>query len=579
MARALKFVPARSLQWFIDKFKCPFSSCPYPSALEPQCNVFPTQPSNEQIQEHRVGTAARDCLSHELTVLCRCPDTLPIIVGAEHSDCGDCRIQAMPFDHRRVAAYFYHAYPDVVGRAMKTSIFCQRGWERTPVDKRCCIFERAADLLSGEYRQRVIAAAILGQGMTAIQAERNMCQLIDYIRFGCAFMRDLTKSRCVVSGGKRAVNQNQYHGLEGFWAAITPYDSFALAGQLVTTPAITGNCVLWKPSDYAILVAHRILEVLLCAGLPPGVINLVPAEENMFLDSVCSNKNLAGISFGGTTRTLECIHSCVGENVKKFARFPRIVGTGSGKNFHLIHSSANIATAVACTARAAFEMAGQKSSSCSRVFVADFTDMLTCVAQSLAVCHPLDYRCFMSALASQDAYVKATTYLQRALCDEKVQLLCGGRSDSEVGYYVEPTMFYVPDNCHELLIDEIRAPILAIHGFPDCDLNGLITSMSQAPYSITGSIFAQEVEWTKWAIGATRDFSTTLYLNDRCSEEQPGQQSVGGGRKSGLGSKVAGSISYLLQFLTERSLKETLQTCSDVTYAYMNECPPCYVFK
>lgn len=386
------------------------------SGVPPQCCVYPSAPHNERVLEPCVGTTERACLTQELTVLSRNPESIPIIVGPEKMSTGDCCAQAMPFDHQLVAAYYRHAWPDTITQAMDTATACQPTWERTPVDERCSVLERAADLLAGEYRQRVIAAAMIGQGMTAIQAELNMCQLIDYMRFGCYFMRELTKSKCVIDGGELAWNQNQYHGLEGFWAAITPYNSLAQAAQLAIIPAIIGNCVVWKPSDYSVLACHRVLDCLLCAGLPSGVINFVPAEENRFLDAVCSNPDLAGISFGGTTRTLEHIWRKIGERIEGYARFPRLVGTGSGKNFHVVHSSANLSIAVACTARAAFEMAGQKSSSCSRVFVADsvlerFTQALSQVVQSLVVCHPLDYRCFTSALASQDAYNKVVTLM------------------------------------------------------------------------------------------------------------------------------------------------------------------------
>lgn len=383
------------------------------SAVEPQCSVYPIAPRNERVREHCVGTNERFCLTQELTVLSGNPESIPLIVGAQKTTNGDCRAQAMPFDHQLIAAYYHCAWPETIAQAMETATSCQPNWERTPVDERCGVLERAADLLAGEFRQRVIASAMIGQAMTAIQAEFNICQLVDYLRFGCYFMRELTKSRCVIDGGEKAINSNQYHGLEGFWAAITPYTSLSQAAQLAITPTIIGNCVVWKPSDYSVLACYRILECLLCAGLPSGVINFVPADENIFLEAVSSNPNLAGISFAGTTRTLEHIYQTIGGKIHNYARFPRLVGTGSGKSFHVVHTSANLANAVACTVRAAFEMAGQKSSSCSRVFVAEslmprFIELLAQVVQSLVVCHPLDYRCFMSAVVSQDAYDKVS---------------------------------------------------------------------------------------------------------------------------------------------------------------------------
>lgn len=386
------------------------------SALRPQCSVYTRAPRNETMLQHGVGTRERACLSHELATLTQSPETIPIVIGPEKTTAGDFCVQAAPFDHRLIATYYHRAWPGTIGQAMQIATACQPSWERTSIDDRCSVLERATDLLAGVFRQRVIAGCMFGQAMTAIQAELNVCQLIDYLRFGCYFMRELTRNKCMIDGGDEVINHNQYHGLEGFWAAITPYSSLAQAAQLAIMPAIVGNCVVWKPSDQSVLACYRVLECLQCAGLSPGVINFVPSEENRFLEAVTSNSNLAGITFGGTTQTLEHIWRSLGRQIEIYSRFPRLVGTGSGKNFHVVHASANLANAVACTARAAFEMAGQKATSCSRVFVAEslldrFLQVLTQVTESLVVTHPLDYRCFTSALATQCAYDKVDKYL------------------------------------------------------------------------------------------------------------------------------------------------------------------------
>ncbi|KAJ8734408.1 hypothetical protein PYW07_014959 [Mythimna separata] len=549
------------------------------SALRPQCGVFPRAPRNEPVLQHTVGTRERACLSHELTALRRCPETIPIVVGPEKSTTGDFCVQTAPFDHRITAAYFHRAWPETIGQAMQVATACQPSWERTSLDQRCNILERATDLLAGVFRQRVIAACMFGQAMTAIQAELNVCQLVDYLRFGCYFMRELTRNKSVIDGGAEVINHNQYHGLEGFWAAITPYSSLSQAAQLAIMPAIIGNCVVWKPSEQSVLACYRVFECLQCAGLNPGVINFVPSEENRFLEAVTSNSDLAGITFGGTTQTLEHIWHAIGDRIEMYTRFPRLVGTGSGKNFHVVHASAHLGNAVSCTARAAFEMAGQKATSCSRLFVADsllerFTQALAHVAQSLVVTHPLDYRCFTSALASQSAYDKVCRYLERAESDEAVRLVCGGRSERGVGYFVEPTVLLVPEPTHELMREELRGPVLAVCGFPDDDPDALLWAVSRAPYAITGSIFARDPAWAAWAAGELRELAATLFVNDRCSEELPGQQSLGGARKSSSSGAKAGAMSYLLQFGTERSIKEALRVSTDVTYSYMDQTPP-----
>lgn len=466
------------------------------SALEEPCSPRGGPPEPEPLRQHRAGSAERTALCHQLTALCCCPDSLPLVVGAERSEAGDCRAQPMPFDHCRNAAYYHHAWPDTVQRAFTEATMAQRGWERTPVDERCAVFERAADLLAGPLRQRAVAAAVVGTAATAVRAELDVRQLVDQIRVDCHFMRDLTRGRCVFDGGTAARNANQYHGLEGFWAAISPSDSVAGAAQLALTPALAGNGVVWKPSDRAVLAAHRVLEALQMAGLPPGVVNFVPCERRAFLEAAVARGDLAGVAFGGTSSVLELVWRRVGENVERFRRFPRVVGSGGARNFHAVHASADLAAAAAGTARAAFEMAGQKATGCSRVFVARsvltrFADALAGVARALVVCHPLDYRCFVSALASRDTFDEVATTLARVSAAGGARLACGGRADRSVGYYAQPTVLVVDDAQHWLLTEPLRGPLVVLHGFPDADLEYLEWAAAQAPFAMTGSVYAQ----------------------------------------------------------------------------------------
>ncbi|KAI8429507.1 hypothetical protein MSG28_000142 [Choristoneura fumiferana] len=485
-------------------------------AVEPQCTEHPGPPKSEPVREHRAGSKERGELQLELSLLCRNPPVVPICVGSECTTGCVCR-QVMPFDHKRTATYYNQACSHTIAMGMEWAARTQPCWERTPVQQRCEIFDRAADLMAGRYRQKIIAAAMMGQGMTAIQAEHNICQLIDYTRFNSNFLRDLTMSRCVTDGAPTGKNLNHYHGLEGFFAAITPNDSFSNAGQLAITPAIMGNGVVWKPSQYSILACYRIFQSLLEAGLPVGVINFVPAEENCFLNTACCSRKLAGVAFGGTTSALETIWKRIGDNIKNFDRnhdllpsilptaasaihlnrFPRIAGTGSGKNFHIIHESADMKCAVANTIRAAFEMAGQKTTSCSRAYVHHsvlrvFLLALSCQLPRLFITHPLDYRCFTSSVISAEAYDRVVGYLNTYVHDGQCELMVGGRADCSVGYYIEPTVIQASCPDHPLLLQELRGPVLTVYPFGD--LVDLVEAVGMAPYAVCGSVFATEAK-------------------------------------------------------------------------------------
>ena len=243
-----------------------------------------------------------------------------------------------------------------------------KGWRALPFDERAAVFLRAADLLAGPWRATLNAATILGQSKSVFQAEIDAaCELIDFWRYNVAFARQLLAEQPASAPG--TWNRMEYRPLEGFVLAITPFNFTAIAGNLPTAPALLGNVVVWKPSPTQQLAAHYTMGLLEAAGLPPGVINMVTGDGQAVSRVALSHPDLAGIHFTGSTATFQHLWRTVGENIGQFRDYPRLVGETGGKDFVIVHPSADPASIVTTLVRGAFEYQGQKCSAASRAYL------------------------------------------------------------------------------------------------------------------------------------------------------------------------------------------------------------------
>lgn len=229
---------------------------------------------------------------------------------------------------------------------------------------------RAADLLAGKYRQRVNAATMLGQGKTVIQAEiDSAAELVDFFRLNAWSLKEALRYHPISPAPHITLNSMRLRGLEGFVAAVSPFNFTAIGGNLAYTPALAGCAVLWKPSDTALLSNWLVFEACREAGVPPGVVNFVPAAGPTFGDTVTGHSRFAALNFTGSVPTFQRLWRQIGANVHRYRDFPKVVGECGGKNFHFVHGSADVRTVVTATIRSAFEYQGQKCSACSRLYV------------------------------------------------------------------------------------------------------------------------------------------------------------------------------------------------------------------
>ena len=183
----------------------------------------------------------------------------------------------MPSDHSHILGHAANATRADATEAIDAALAAAPGWAELGFEQRAAVFLRAADLLAGPWRDTLNAATMLGQGKTVQQAEIDAaCELIDFWRFNVAFARRIFEDQPISSPG--VWNRTDYRPLEGFVYAITPFNFTAIAGNLPTSAALMGNVVIWKPSPTQQFAAHFTMRLLEAAGLPSGVINMLPGD-------------------------------------------------------------------------------------------------------------------------------------------------------------------------------------------------------------------------------------------------------------------------------------------------------------
>jgi 1-pyrroline-5-carboxylate dehydrogenase len=443
-----------------------------------------------------------------------------------------------------------------------------------PFDERCAILLKAADLLAGPWRQKINAATMLGQSKTAFQAEiDSACELIDFWRFNVHYAKRILTDQ-PIANSPGVWNRTDHRPLEGFVYAITPFNFTAIAGNLPTAPALMGNTVIWKPSPTQQLAASLTMQLLEEAGMPPGVINMLPGDGLDVSEVALAHPELAGIHFTGSTPTFQHLWKTVGNNIASYRSYPRIVGETGGKDFIVAHPSADPDVVTTAMIRGAFEFQGQKCSAASRAYVArsvwnKIKDRLVAETEGISVGDVRDLSNFMGAVIDRRAFDKHQAAITRAHESSSLDVIAGGTLDDSEGFFVRPTIVEGGDPTDEMFSTEYFGPILAVHVYDDADFEKVVRQMeSFAPYALTGAIIAQDRRAVAWARQELRFAAGNFYINDKPTGAVVGQQPFGGGRASGTNDK-AGAAVNLLRWTSPRSIKETFVPPTDYRYPYM----------
>jgi 1-pyrroline-5-carboxylate dehydrogenase len=532
----------------------------------------PPPPANEPTRSYAPGTPERASLEARVKELAgEQVELTSTIAGVQRMAGGDRYDVVQPHRHSAVLGTSANATGADVRDAVGAALGAAAAWRDLPFDERAAVLLRAAELLSGPWRDTLNAATVLGQSKSGYQAEIDAAaEFADFLRFNVHFGRRILAEQPNSSPG--VWNRMDHRPLEGFVLAITPFNFTAIAGNLPVAPALMGNTVVWKPSPTQQLAAHYTMRMLEAAGMPPGVINLVTGDGRAVSEVALVDRHLAGVHFTGSTATFQKLWFTVGGNLEKYAGYPRLVGETGGKDFVVAHPSADPAALVTGLVRGAFEYQGQKCSAASRAYLprslweGGLRDRLAQTTETVEYGDVTDLSVFGGAVIDRRSYDRLAGVLGRLR--DSAEILTGGRADDSEGFFVQPTVAVSTDPEHEIFTTEYFGPILGVLVYDDADWPAMLAQAADvAPYALTGSVFATDRAAILEADRALRFSAGNFYVNDKPTGAVVGQQPFGGARASGTNDK-AGSILNLQRWVSPRTIKETLNPPTEVRYPH-----------
>lgn len=531
-------------------------------------------PDSEPVRTYAPESRERETLQAAVAQLKQQPCHIPMIIGgqafhSEHRSPIHC-----PHDHQLQLGHYNCAEARHADTAIKAALDARAGWQALPWRCRAAVFLKAAELAAGPWRDRLNAATILGQSKTVHQAEiDSACELVDFFRFNVYFAEQIYAQQPMSAGV--AWNYQEYRPLDGFIFAATPFNFTAIAANLPTAPALMGNTVIWKPSERAVLSSYLVMELLIEAGLPAGVVNFLPTDNPGEVGSaILADASLAGIHFTGSTRTFNYLWREIANNLEHYRNYPRLVGETGGKDFVFAHPSAAVQPLVTALIRGAFEYQGQKCSAASRGYIPQslwdvVINGLGNQLEGLRVGPACDFNNFMSAVIDRRAYEQISGYIEFARGDADYTILYGGEYSDDKGYFIRPTVIATRNPSARLMTEEIFGPVLTLYCYEDDAMEQVLRELDEAtPYALTGAVFARDRAAIELISQRLNQSAGNFYINDKPTGAVVGQQPFGGGRKSGTNDK-AGSTLNLLRWVSVRTVKENFVPDTDYRYPHM----------
>ena len=532
-------------------------------------------PVNEPVLSYTPGSPEKLALKKALADLKKKTLDIPMYIGGKAVRTGKKVSIHPPHEIKHVLGHFHMGTKQHVEQAINTALKTRISWSEMSWEARAHIFLKAADLLATKYRFEMNAATMLGQSKNAFQAEIDAaCELIDFLRFNVHFLSQIYQQQPISAPGIH--NRMEWRGLEGFVLAITPFNFTAIGGNLPASAAMCGNVVVWKPANTQIYSAQLFMRILKEAGLPDGVINIVYVDGPTLGDTCFKHPDFAGVHFTGSTGVFNHMWKQIGENIANYKSYPRIVGETGGKDFVMVHPTADVDTVVTALARGAFEFQGQKCSAASRAYLpsniaAAVKTKLVKAVQSMKVGTVEDFSNFVNAVIDEKAFDSITKYISKAKKDKKAKILIGGNYSKSKGYFIEPTIIETSDPKYTTMCEEIFGPVLTIYTYPATKFEKTLDILnSTSKYALTGSIISQDRASIELATQKLRHAAGNFYINDKPTGAVVGQQPFGGARASGTNDK-AGSMLNLYRWLSARTIKETFNPPTDYKYPFLNE--------
>ncbi len=538
-------------------------------------NAFFNVPAavNEPVKAYAPGSPERKSIENTLKELKSKTIDVPMVIGGKEIFTDNKISMHPPHEIKHNLGTYNKGTKEHVQKAIDAALAAKPKWEAMAWEDRAAIFLKAAELLTGPYRDVVNASTMLGQSKNIMQAEIDAaCELIDFFKFNVQYMTDLYKEQPESNPGMW--NRLEYRPLEGFVFAVTPFNFTSICANLCAAPAMMGNTIVWKPSETQAYSAHFLMQLFKEAGLPDGVINMV-LTDGPEAGEVCFNHpDFAGIHFTGSTGTFQFMWKTIGNNIANYKTYPRIVGETGGKDFVMVHESSipkQISTALS---RGAFEYQGQKCSAASRAYVPsniweEVKQGLVADVESFKMGKVDDFGNFINAVIDERSFDKLASYLDQAKKDKNAEIIVGGGYNKSEGYFIEPTVIVTSDPKYTTMCEELFGPVLTIFVYEPKDwIKALELVNTTSPYALTGAIFSQDRYALQEANDILKHAAGNFYINDKPTGAVVGQQPFGGARASGTNDK-AGSKHNLLRWVSMRTIKETFVPATDYKYPFL----------
>ncbi len=532
-------------------------------------------PANEPVLNYAPGSNERKALKEALATLKKKTLDIPMYINGKAVRTGKTMSIHPPHETKHVLGHFHIGTKIHVEKAIESALKVRENWSNMTWESRAHIFLKAADLLATKYRFEMNAATMLGQSKNAYQAEIDAaCELIDFLRFNVHFLSQIYQQQPISSPGMH--NRMEWRGLEGFVLAITPFNFTAIGGNLPASAAMCGNVVVWKPANTQIYSAQLFMRILKEAGLPDGVINIVYTDGPTVGDICFKHPDFAGVHFTGSTGVFNHMWKQIGENIPRYKSYPRIVGETGGKDFVMVHPSADVDTVVTALARGAFEYQGQKCSAASRAYLPSNLAVavkakLVKAVQTMKMGSVEDFSNFVNAVIDEKSFNNISKYIAAVKKDKQAKILVGGNLNKSKGWFVEPTVIDTKNAKSLTMCEEIFGPVLTIYTYPANQFEKTLKLLdSTSKYALTGSIISQDRASIELATNVLRHSAGNFYINDKPTGAVVGQQPFGGARGSGTNDK-AGSALNLYRWLSARTIKETFNPPTDYKYPFLNE--------
>jgi 1-pyrroline-5-carboxylate dehydrogenase len=528
---------------------------------------------NEPVWSYAPGSPERESVLKAIRELKSLQVDIPMYIGGKEIRTGDTKTIHPPHEHTHLLGQFHKGHAEHVQLAIQAALAAKPAWENMPWQERAAIFLKAADLLAGPWRDRMNAATMLCQSKNIFQSEIDaVAELVDFFRFNVQYMTEIYTQQPL--SPPTHWNRLEYRALEGFVFALTPFNFTSIAGNLPSAPALMGNTVVWKAAESQIYSAAVIMEILIEAGLPAGVINLVHVSGPVAGDIIFKHRDFAGLHFTGSTGVFQQMWETIGANIRQYRSYPRIVGETGGKDFVIAHPSADPKAVAVALARGAFEFQGQKCSAASRAYLPKslwpvIQQELLADLDSFRVGSPEDFGNFINAVIDEKAFDKISAYIRDARDAEGVEIIAGGNFDKTAGYFIEPTVLLVKDPRYVTMCEEIFGPVLTIYVYEDEQYQATLELLDQtSPYALTGAVFARDRSVILETTECLRNSAGNFYVNDKPTGAVVGQQPFGGARGSGTNDK-AGSVLNLYRWVSPRTIKENFVSPRDYRYPFL----------